>query len=751
MKDIETPDKMHLQRLINNLSNGNYTIPDFQREFVWKPWDVVELIKSIFEDYYIGTLLFWRASRENQKVLSCEPIYGYDGDSGAQHIVLDGQQRLSSLYYAFFSPDVHFPRRKNKCYFFVNIVDFMNEDYEDAFYYEWDYKRIQKLLENEKEQFERGIFPLKVIGKGYAWLKWIRNYQDYWREKGKDKKVKQGKVFEQFLEEMINNYYISYIELDREIEISKVCDIFTRVNNTGVDLSIFDLLNAMLRPKKIFLKDMWRDVKDDFEITREDRMRIYMLQAMSIIKQGYCSAKYLYYLVPEAVKKVKDDGGELKEKVLIDTSQGFIDLWNFVVDETRETIKELTNPRDFGVIKPKYLPYSTMLPILTVLHAEQKKEDYQDKSDVKKKIKEWYWASIFTQNYSSSVESQMAKDYSELKRWFKDDKKLPKVIVRFSNEINNLDLISETNKNSAIYKAIFTILIQKGAKDWATFDLPEYSALEDHHIVPRSWGQKQGIPLIDSILNKVPLSAETNKNVIRDKLPNEYLKEMFDKSQDEETIYELLTTHLISRRAVKILLRKPFTPEDYREFIKERQKTVMKEIKKLVRLSQPNPTGFISPAKPYSNRMQMEQTIKSCANYIHWLDKYFSKKGFDYLLSVFSSTDKPSVNEIKILTSLDKIDKKNRKYFKEFKEEMNNLGIKVEMKVIVDNEIKSKIHDRWIITDGKNYNIPSTDTIARGQYSEIKETKGEVPFDEWWDESLDVIDQWPKIERKKEK
>jgi uncharacterized protein with ParB-like and HNH nuclease domain len=74
MKNIETPDKMHLGKLIEQLRAGEYVIPDFQREFEWMPWDVVELLKSIFDDCYIGTLLLWRSSHENQSLLKCEPI-----------------------------------------------------------------------------------------------------------------------------------------------------------------------------------------------------------------------------------------------------------------------------------------------------------------------------------------------------------------------------------------------------------------------------------------------------------------------------------------------------------------------------------------------------------------------------------------------------------------------------------------------------------------------------------------------------
>jgi len=51
MKNIETPDKKHLESIISDLRNNSYGIPDFQRDFEWNPRDVTELIKSIFEDY----------------------------------------------------------------------------------------------------------------------------------------------------------------------------------------------------------------------------------------------------------------------------------------------------------------------------------------------------------------------------------------------------------------------------------------------------------------------------------------------------------------------------------------------------------------------------------------------------------------------------------------------------------------------------------------------------------------------------
>ena len=64
----------------------------------------------------------------------------------------------------------------------------------------------------------------------------------------------------------------------------------------------------------------------------------------------------------------------------------------------------------------------------------------------------------------------------------------------------------------------------RGARDWMTGNVPQYGDLDDHHIVPKDWGKAQkGLGgLIDTILNRTPLSADTNRRVIWNRLPNTY-------------------------------------------------------------------------------------------------------------------------------------------------------------------------------------------------------------------------------------
>ena len=476
MKNIETPDKKHLESIITDLREGKFGIPDFQRDFEWNPWDVIELIKSIFEDYYIGTLLLWKASRENIEYLSCKPIYGSKDDGKFQHIVLDGQQRLSALYYALFAPNVNFPRRKSKYYYVINIEKLLDENFDEAFDYIISSRKTDELIGNEKLQFEKKIFPLKIFGeRSHFWSRWLENYQKYWEQEGyKNQAAEEREKLEKILESILNEYYISYIELDREIEVEKVCDIFQRINSTGLDLNIFDLMNALLRPKDIRLKSLWKKEINDFQskLPDVDKGKIYTLQTMSILRQAYCAPKFLYYLVPNSKKLIKEESGSLKKIVLIESKEQFLELWNSSLCEMKNALKIISNHSDLGVISPKFFPYPTMLPIFTALNIEKARDIYTDKKGVEEKIRYWYWSSIFTKNYSSSVESRIAKDFLEIKKWFLDDKMVPTVVVEARKAVENINLEGEDNQSSSIYKAIFCVIVKEGALDFVSYEAP---------------------------------------------------------------------------------------------------------------------------------------------------------------------------------------------------------------------------------------------------------------------------------------
>jgi hypothetical protein len=190
---------------------------------------------------------------------------------------------------------------------------------------------------------------------------------------------------------------------------------------------------------------------------------------------------------------------------------------------------------------------------------------------------------VFTNRYSGSVESTAARDYLDVKGWLADDAAEPALLAEFETRFRSLELRKETKRGTSVYNGIFNLLVPRGARDWMTGNLPQHGDLDDHHIVPRDWGKGHAEvgSLIDTILNRTPMTADTNRHVINDRLPNAYLPALVA-SSGESAVRGTLESHFISPAAFDLLLRDPFTPGDFEAFLAERQRTIQAAIEDLL-------------------------------------------------------------------------------------------------------------------------------------------------------------------------
>lgn len=102
--------------------------------------------------------------------------------------------------------------------------------------------------------------------------------------------------------------------------------------------------------------------------------------------------------------------------------------------------------------------------------------------------------------------------------------------------------------------------------------------MDDHHIVPKSLGHKYARDTsIDTIVNRTPLTSATNREVIRDRLPNDYLPELINENGEAEVL-KILKSHFVSHRAFEILMKNPFTPDDFEAFVLERSNVFRKRL-----------------------------------------------------------------------------------------------------------------------------------------------------------------------------
>ena len=243
--------------------------------------------------------------------------------------------------------------------------------------------------------------------------------------------------------------------------------------------------------------------------------------------------------------------------MLIPDTESFERRWSSAVYALEKAIDLLRHPQEFGAVASRFLPYVSILPAFAALQTEVRNLPPFEQMSAQRKIRHWYWASVFLNRYSGSVESTSARDYLELKSWFADDAVEPALISEFRERFHSIDLMRETRSGTSVYNGIFNLLVLAGARDWSTGNVPQHDELDDHHIVPKAWGRENDLGTqIDSILNRTPLSGTTNRNVIRSRLPNEYLPDLVA-ATDETTVREILESHFVSPAAFAVLLKDP--------------------------------------------------------------------------------------------------------------------------------------------------------------------------------------------------
>jgi len=161
-------DSKSIKEVIEMIGRNEIYLPAIQRKFVWKPEQIESLFDSIMRGYPIGTFLFWfvRGEKKNDYTFY-KFIQGYHERDGylneiapkpelKEEIigVLDGQQRLSSMYialqgtyaykkpYARWNNDNAFPRRK----FYFNLFKVPTGEEEENLIYELTLRKIEKVL-----------------------------------------------------------------------------------------------------------------------------------------------------------------------------------------------------------------------------------------------------------------------------------------------------------------------------------------------------------------------------------------------------------------------------------------------------------------------------------------------------------------------------------------------------------------------------------------------------------------------------
>lgn len=566
-----TPEK--LQDLLNNAHEGKIQLPDFQRSYVWNDDEIQNLIASVAKGYPIGAFL----SLETGGEVRFKPrlLEGVDSN-GAKHsepqvLLLDGQQRLTSLYQTFYSKN---PVRTRNArgkevyrYYYLDIqkVIHAGADIKDAII---GVPADRVLLKNfgrdvdidlstRDREFKNHAFPLDgVFQEGLPWFTWINSWQSYWRERGEDVSSWGAAIVEGVIGQ-ITGYRIPVIQLNQSNSRAAICLIFEKVNTSGRQLNTFELLTAIYAADEFDLREDWSGPLDKSRQGRRERIlgspRIDVLGG--VYSTDFLQACALLHTRGERLAKERD-GFEGRDLPQVSCSRESLlslplDAYKRYADDVEHGFREAASfLHELKVISNRDMPYAPLLVGLAAAFTILERDGRTISAEDKNRIERWFWSMALGEMYGSATESLLARDVPELVKWISGDGPMPRTL---DDAIFQQDrLRSLRTRSSAAYKAFHVLLMRHGCADFITgktiSGMTFFQAKVDiHHIFPRAWCRKNNIPESDfnSIVNKTPLSAASNRFISGD-APSSYLRRIEQRHNlPSEVLDGILRTHLI--------------------------------------------------------------------------------------------------------------------------------------------------------------------------------------------------------------
>jgi len=569
---METVPKKLLE-IVEMVYNGSVRLPQFQRSFVWTRQEVAELLISLLNGYYVGTFL-WLPVQEKKLPFGDRLFEGVDPATAkepTQFLILDGQQRLTSLYYALYAPLSVTLKGTRQPYRFYLSLDALpdNADVpipEDAIFS--DRMDTKKFLRVE-DQYAKRVIPVTKLTESDL-PQWIQNYQMWVAQDGStgealESVLKQGNQWFQRLRQFLD-HRVPVVQLPAVVDargLEQVATIFEKINSTGQKLSVFDLLTARLYPQNINLRQLWESALSNHEHLgrfvgddKKESYAVYALRALALYRGQDARAKRLINL----------------------SSDGFENDWQVVVAQMNEAAKRIESVSDagFGSFKKSWIPYSTMISPLAMLLWLAKEAGGRDAYE---KVQRWYWASVFTERYAGSVETKMMQDYKEVAGWLHGDTILPDAIREAQNHYHDLDsgarrIQETTTAGNSIFRGTLCLLALGNAKDFFLGDTIAFHDLDVHHIFPVDFLKRQlGVKdakVVNSLANQTLITSETNR-AISNKAPSVYLKDLEIKHGDD--LPRLLKAHFINEEAIEAMRR-----DDYESFLTARSRAIAREV-----------------------------------------------------------------------------------------------------------------------------------------------------------------------------
>src|SRR5208337_242341 len=258
--------KQDLKDILEDIDAGKLQLPEFQRSYVWNDSDVRSLIASVAKGYPIGALLALQSGGEvkfKPRLIEGVPRKTVE----PSELLLDGQQRMTSLYQVAFSKSPVRTRTDKKIeverfyYLDMNKAINANADIFDAVVavpvdrvIRDQFGRNEVLnLSNRDKEFANDMFPMSEI---LDHQDWYFDSKDFCKANGRENYQLERTFYKKIIEPF-QRYEMPIIRLDKSNGRETICLVFEKVNVGGKKLVAFELVTAIYAANSFDLREDW--------------------------------------------------------------------------------------------------------------------------------------------------------------------------------------------------------------------------------------------------------------------------------------------------------------------------------------------------------------------------------------------------------------------------------------------------------------------------------------------------------------
>ena len=465
----------YIRDLNLQVRKGEIKIPQFQRPFVWGDDQALRLLDSVANNYPVGSLLLWRTSEK----LATERNVGdfvlpETDDLSPTEYVLDGQQRLTVLYSALGADP--------------------------------DALGFRALYDLERARFVSGrnmgpalhLFQMRWLYQTTKLLNFRTALQSH-----PDAETLQERF--DALVDVLTGYQIPVVTL-KDLTVEEVCPIFERVNSSGTELSIFDLMVAATWSKNFDLNQNVQDVAEALDPKNFGNIRgTTVLKCLAALRDNSTSRERIL-----ALRQLREKPEDM-DSLVARTTQAL-----------RQAVDHLVT--DFKLYSLDFLPYEAHLVILTYIYGKNN----QLTANQVKRVRQWFWRTSFSERYRGAPDDFVTRDLSSIQKF----------VVEGVGDLEALGAIPSRDtlkaaifrKNNSRSRAFMLTLAKHNPRNLSngnTIDtsvaLSIYNKKQFHHIFPEEYLRRNRPGMERNyILNFCMLAAAEN-NTISDSDPRVYL------------------------------------------------------------------------------------------------------------------------------------------------------------------------------------------------------------------------------------